>query len=156
MNTKRKTELSSEFSIEWENTLKKSIADLKTISDNAATSSLGEGLGIVQIASKLIDDAKYIVESKAIDLIDVMGAAFDETSGALKKLKDSNERVSQEAAFIVRSLKDVQRKTQEVSEYASELERLNSAMSVLQGHIDSGVFDVAAKIASFKLTGDKA
>ncbi len=142
---KRKSFISEEISSEWKAALDRSMSDLKKIVDNSLLSSLGEGLGVVNIATQVIDDAKRIVESNAIELIDVMGAAFDETSGALKKLKDSNDRVSQEAAFIVRSLKDVQRKTKEVSDYADQLDRLNIAMATLQGHINSGIFDVSAK-----------
>ena len=155
---KRKSFISEEISSEWKAALDRSMSDLKKIVDNSLLSSLGEGLGVVNIATQVIDDAKRNVESNAIELIDVMGAAFDETSGALKKLKDSNDRVSQEAAFIVRSLKDVQRKTKEVSDYADQLDRLNIAMATLQGHINSGIFDVSAKCAAAitKATGDQA
>ena len=156
MNTKRKTEISSELSQQWKAVLEKSIQQLSKVTENSIACSVGESLGVIKIADELICDAKFLVETKVIDLMDVMGAAFEETSGALKKLKESNDRVSQEAAFIVRSLKDVQRKTQEVSDYADQLERLNAAMSVLQGHIDSGIFDVAARVLSTKNTGEQA
>lgn len=121
---------------------------MQKLCNGVVISGLGEHVAMANLANLAITSTVKIVETETLQLMDAMSLAFDETSGAIKKLRDANEKVSKESAFIVSSLKDVQRKTVEVSAYANELERLNGAMDKLKQHIDSGLFDVAAKCAN--------
>jgi hypothetical protein len=130
----------------WHEAAEESIAYMKSLGSNAIIESLGDTVAASKLATHAIDTARRIVEQDALSLIDVMDVAFNETSGALKKLRESNKKLSEESAFIGTSLNMINRKKDEIEEYAAELERLNSAIDAFKVHVDSGLFDMVKKL----------
>jgi hypothetical protein len=136
---------------EWHKQCEESVKEMRLLCGNSILSAFSENVAVSKMAVHAIRGARGLVDTETLALMDTMSLAFDETSGAIAKLKNANMRASEESAFIVSSLKDIQRKTVEVSLYSDQLERLNAEMSKLQAHIDSGFFDIAAKCNSVLL-----
>jgi hypothetical protein len=132
---------------DWHVAINDSIESMKKLIDNSTAESFGTHVAVSKLATESINNARKIVEEETLSLIDTMDIAFNETKGALKKLRETNKQLSEESAFIVSSLSGVQRKTSEISEYASQLERLNYAFEKFKTHVDSGLFELAGKCA---------
>lgn len=144
---KRRCAVTEEEVKQWHDAVESAIADMKTYAEGSILEALGNSVATSRLATHAIQGARSLVEEETLSLVDTMDIAFGETNGALKKLRETNKTLSEESAFIVSSLGGIQRKTVEVSEYAAQLERLNAAFDKFKGHLDSGLFDMAAKCA---------
>ena len=125
-----------------------SIKEMHRLTENSIVSAVSEELAISRLATEAIQGVRKIIETEALSLIDTMSVSYSEAHCVLAKLRGTNEAVSKEAAFIVSSLSPIKRMTTEVSDYCVQLERLNAAIEMLSKHIESGVFDIAAKISN--------
>lgn len=140
--------LSQKYIDEMHEYIDSTIADLQALSKNAIISAVSEEVAISKLATTAIQSTRSVLETEALSLIGTMETAYNEAHGALRRLKDTNEAVSKESSFICQSLSPIKRMTVEVSEYSNQIERLNNSLSVLKQHIDSGIFDVAAKLGN--------
>jgi hypothetical protein len=121
---------------------------MKTLFDNSVSSAFGEHVAISKMAVHALQGARGLVDNETLALMDSIAAAYDETSGAIAKLNAAHKRMNAESSALSSALNGIQRKTVEIAEYATQLERLNSAMAQLKANIDGGLFSVAAKCAA--------
>lgn len=121
--------------------------DIRSVSDNAALSSVAEAVGISKVAASTIEATRVLVETQAISLLDATAAAFDESAGAIAKLRSANDRLQDEMLGISSALVGVQRKKIEIDEFSASIAKLNEQLSALKFHIDSGIFTVAERCA---------
>ncbi len=139
--------LSQKYIDDMHAAIESAITDMQTLSKNSIISAVAEEVAISRLATSAIESTRKVLETEALSLIDTMATSYNEAHGALRRLKETNDAVSKEAAFIVQSLSPIKRMTVEVSDYSNQIDRLNNSLSVLKQHIDSGTFAIAAKVS---------
>ena len=129
----------------WQDQCEVSIEEMKTLTNNAIISAFGEHLAISKMAVHALQGARGLVDTETLALMDSIDAAYNESAGAIAKLNASHKKMVAESSNLASALVGIQRKTQEISEHAEQVERLNLAMEQLKKNIDSGLFDMAIK-----------
>jgi hypothetical protein len=133
---------------EWADYIEKSIPEMKKIFDGSISQSFGEHVAASRLAAIALQGARGIVEQEALLVLDAMTVVYDETKGAIVKMDAAQKRLNAECSSISIALTGIQRKTVEINDYATQVERLNNSLSQFQKHIDSGLFDISAKCAA--------